>query len=294
MTTTTIPRRALILLAILTLVWGTNWPLFTMVLQEVSVWHFRLVSVLISGTVLLSFAKVQGDSLVVPRAHWPTLILAALAYLTVWNVASAVACVLIPSGQAAILGFTMPLWVALISWLLLHERFSPRLLIALALGATAVVLLMIPSFKSYQQAPLGMGLGLLSGIGWAIGTLILKRKPIPIPTAVLTGWQLYIAAVPIGLGGVLFGGEWVIPSTKVMWFILYIALGPMSIGNLCWFSIVKLLPANVAGLSSIMVPIVAMIAGAVVHREPLGLLQWLAMACCVAALWLVLNKPKAA
>jgi drug/metabolite transporter (DMT)-like permease len=194
---------------------------------------------------------------------------------------------LIPSGQAAILGFTMPLWVALISWLLLNERFTPRLLCALALGAAAVGLLMIPSFKAYQQAPLGMGLGLLSGIGWAVGTLLLKRRPIPIPTAVLTGWQLLIAAVPISLGGALFGGEWVLPSAKVQWFILYIALVPMSIGNLCWFSIAKLLPANVAGLASIMVPMVAMIAGAVVHREPLGFMQWLAMACCVG----VLNKP---
>ena len=64
-------------------------------------------------------------------------------------------------------------------------------------------------------------------------------------------------------------------------------------GNVCWFTIVGLLPANVAGLSAIMVPVVAMIAGALVHGEPLGALQWLAMACCVAALSLVLLRPTA-
>jgi drug/metabolite transporter (DMT)-like permease len=67
----------------------------------------------------------------------------------------------------------------------------------------------------------------------------------------------------------------------------------MSIGNVAWFAIVGLLPANVAGLSSIMVPVVAMISGAIVHGEPLGALQWLAIACCVAALSLALIRPAA-
>ena len=56
-------------------------------------------------------------------------------------------------------------------------------------------------------------------------------------------------------------------------------------------AIVGLLPVNVAGLSSILVPVVAMISGAWVHGEPLGPLQLAAMACCAAALWLALVKP---
>jgi hypothetical protein len=35
-----------------------------------------------------------------------------------------------------------------------------------------------------------------------------------------------------------------------------------------------------------------MVSGAIVHREPLGALQCIAMACCVAALSLALMKPK--
>jgi drug/metabolite transporter (DMT)-like permease len=73
--------------------------------------------------------------------------------------------------------------------------------------------------------------------------------------------------------------------------IAYIALVPMAIGNVCWFAIVGLLPANVAGLSAIMVPVVAMLSGSLVHGEPLGPLQWLAMVCSVGALSLVLLKP---
>ena len=41
-----------------------------------------------------------------------------------------------------------------------------------------------------------------------------------------------------------------------------------------------------------MVPVVAMVSGALMHGEPLGPLQLAAMVCCVASLSLALLKPK--
>ena len=112
------------------------------------------------------------------------------------------------------------------------------------------------------------------------------------PATVLTGWQLLITAVPITIGALILGdGQWFVPSWQSILVIGYIALVPMSIGNVSWFAIVGLLPTNVAGLSSILVPVVAMVSGAIVHGEPLGPLQWTAMACCVGALSLALMKP---
>jgi drug/metabolite transporter (DMT)-like permease len=287
-----IAPRALVLLVILTLLWGTNWPLFPFAVREVSVWTFRAVGVLIAGVALLAVARWRGHTLAIPREHWPTIVTATLFYLVLWNIASTYAAILIPSGQAAVLGFTMPLWAALISWALLGERMTARMLLALLLGATAVALLMVPNLASYAQAPLGMALGLLAGLGWAIGTLVLKRSNVAVPALVLTGWQLLICAVPTTLGALLFGDwHWFMPSWTSIAVIAYIALVPMAIGNLCWFSIVGLLPANVAGLSSIMVPVVAMISGAIVHGEPLGPLQWLALLSCVGALSLIMLKP---
>jgi drug/metabolite transporter (DMT)-like permease len=287
-----VPPRALVLLAILTLVWGTNWPLFQYAVREVSVWTFRAVAVLIAGFTLLAVAKARGQSLVIPRRHWPTICIATFFYLVLWNIASTYSAILIPSGQSAVLGFTMPLWAALMSWAFLGERMTPRLLLAVALGGAAVGLLMWPGLAAYADAPAGFALGLLAGLGWAIGTLILKRSGVDVPATVLTGWQLLITAVPTIIGAMILGdGQWFMPSWQSIAVIGYIALIPMSIGNVCWFAIVGMLPTNVAGLSSILVPVVAMISGAVIHGEPLGPLQWLAMACCAGALSLALLKP---
>ena len=294
MTATTVPPRALILLAILTLVWGTNWPLFPFAVREVSVWTFRAVAVSIAGVALLAVARAWGQSLVIPRKYWRTIVVATCFYLVLWNIASTYSAILIPSGQSAVLGFTMPLWAALIGWAVLGEKLTGRLLLAVLLGGAAVTLLMVPSFATYAQAPLGLGLGLLAGLGWAIGTLILKRRKVEVPAMVLAGWQLLITAVPTTIGALILGDHhWFVPSWQSIAVIGYISLVPMCIGNACWFAIVGMLPANVAGLSSIMVPVVAMVSGAIVHGEPLGPTQWLAMACCVAALSLALLKPAA-
>jgi len=116
-----------------------------------------------------------------------------------------------------------------------------------------------------------------------------------VPAIVLTGWQLLIAALPTAVGALVLGdGRWFMPSWQSMAVIGYIALVPMAIGNACWFAIVGMLPAHVAGLSAVMVPVVAMMSGAAIHGEPLGPLQWLAMGCSVGALWLALVRPTSA
>ena len=288
-------RKAIPLVLILTLVWGTNWPLFPIAVREVSVWTFRAVSLLGAGLALLALARVRGTSLRIPREHWGTVLAASLAYLVVWNVASTYAAVLIPSGQAAILGFTMPLWGALIAWVFLGQWPGGRVLLALAVGGLGVVLLIVNGIGAYAKAPLGFALGLLAGLGWAAGTVILKSRPIPVAALVLTGWQLLVAAVPLAIGAFAFGGgEWFMPSTTTIAVIAYITLIPMAVGNAAWFAIVGLLPANISGLSAVMVPVVAMISGALIHGEPLGPVQGASMLCCALGVGLALLGPAAA
>jgi drug/metabolite transporter (DMT)-like permease len=287
-------RKAIPLVIVLTLVWGVTWPLFPIAVREVSVWTFRASSLLGAGVVLLAVARARGESLRIPRTHWGTVVAASLTYLVVWNVASTYAAVLIPSGQAAILGFTMPLWAALIAWGLLGQRPGTRVLAALAIGSLGVALLIVDGIDAYAKAPLGFALGLLSGVAWALGTVILKRRPVPVSSLVLTGWQLLIAAVPVVAAAFVLGqGDWFMPSAITLVVIAYITLVPMAIGNAVWFAIVGLLPANIAGLSSVMVPVVAMLSGALVHREPLGPMQWASMLCCALGVGLALLRPAA-
>jgi drug/metabolite transporter (DMT)-like permease len=282
-------QRAIVLVAVLTVVWGTNWPVFPFALRELSIWTFRLATVLLAGTALMLAARIRGESLSVPRRLWGPLAFAGIFNLGYWNIATAGAALYLPSGQVSVLGFTMPLWSALIGAVVFRERMSRRSLVAVLLGGVAVALLMAPNFSAYANAPLGLALGLSAGLAWAIGTFVIKRTDWGGMGLSLTGWQMVVSILPLAAGTALFADfQWFVPQTSTIVAVVYIGLIPMAIGTATWFAIVGLLPANIAGLSSVCVPIVAMVSGALIHDEPLGPIQLAAMACTAASLWLAL------
>lgn len=284
---------ALILLVLLTLVWGTNWPLFRIVLSEMSVWQFRVAVLLLGTAVLFAMMPFARGSLRVPTGRWPALIASSLANVSIWYIATAIAVTHLPSGHAAVLSYTMPLWLALFSVVVLGERFTPRMLIAIAFGAAAVGLLMWPSFGAYAGAPIGLAAGLCAASAWAIGTLVVKRTDWAGMGLGITTWQMALSIPPMLLGAVLFDdGNWAWPRTEIAALTLYIAAIPIACGTAVWFAIVDRVPAQVAGLSSVSIPVVAVIAGVILFGEPMGPLQIGALVCTVFSLWLALMPPR--
>jgi drug/metabolite transporter (DMT)-like permease len=281
--------KVLALLGALTLVWGTNWPLFRIALDELPVWTFRTIVLAIALATLSVILLVRRESFAVPKGKWPVLILAAAMNIGIWNIATSLAVLSIPSGHASVLAYTMPLWVALLGFVVYGQRLTPRLLAAIAIGAAAVAALMAPNFRDYAQAPLGLFWGLLAGFCWAVGTFIVKRTAWPGMGLSLTFWQVAICLPPIALGAlVLDGWPTHLPSTKALAATIYTGAIPMALGTTAWFALVKALPAQVAALSSIAIPIVAIVSGILLLHEPLSWLQAAAIASTVISLWLAL------
>jgi drug/metabolite transporter (DMT)-like permease len=285
--------KVLALLGTLTLVWGTNWPLFKIALDELPVLTFRAIVLVTASVVLLAIMLLRRESFAVPRGKWPTLVAASAMNLFIWNIATSLAVLYIPSGHASVLAYTMPLWVALIGFAVFGQRLTGRLLAAILIGAAAVVALMVPNFTSYAHAPAGLFWGLFAGFCWAVGTFIVKRTSWQGMGLSLTFWQVVISLPPILLGALLIDGlptHW--PSTLALVATIYTGAVPMALGTAAWFALVKLLPAQVAGLSAIAIPIVAIVSGVLILHEPLSPLQALAIASTVLSLWLALMPAR--
>jgi drug/metabolite transporter (DMT)-like permease len=286
---TRVSPKVLTLLVVLTLVWGLNWPLFRIILDEVPPWTFRVIVQAIGAVMLTTIVWLRGESFAVPPGRWPALIAAGAMNIGIWNIATSFAVLYIPSGHASVLAYTMPLWVALLGFVFFGERPSGRLLAAVAIGAIAVTALMAPNFQSYATAPLGMFWGLFAGLCWAIGTFIVKRNTWPGMGLSFTLWQIVVCLPALLLGALLFEPlptHW--PSPRVIVVMLYLGSCAMAFAMVIWFSLVKVLPTQVAALSSIAVPIVAVVSGILILHEPLSLLQGVAIASTVVSLWLAL------
>ncbi|TAJ96119.1 MAG: DMT family transporter [Reyranella sp.] len=281
--------KVLALLGTLTLMWGTNWPLFRIALAELPVFTFRTLVLLAGVTVLAAILLARRENFAVPRDKWPALLLASTMNIGIWNIATSLAVLYVPSGHASVLAYTMPLWVAVLGFVVFGQKLTGRLLAAILIGAAAVAALMIPNFQSYATAPAGLFWGLLAGLCWAVGTLVVKRTSWPGMGLSLTFWQLVLMLPPIGLGALIFDGlPEHLPSVKVLAATIYTGAIPMAIGTCIWFTLVKLLPAQVAAISSIAIPIVAIVSGIVILQEPLSTLQAIAIGSTAISLWLAL------
>jgi drug/metabolite transporter (DMT)-like permease len=281
--------KVLALLATLTLVWGTNWPLFAIALRELPVATFRTFVLSTAILTLYLVMRLRGESFAVAKGRWPHLIVASTLNITIWNVATSLAVLHIPSGHASVLAYTMPLWVALIGFVVFRQPLTGRLLLSILIGAAAVAALMVPNFASYANAPQGLFWGLSAGFCWAIGTFVMKRTSWPGMGLSLTFWQVAASWPPIALGMVVLDG-WPkeMPSTAAILATVYTGAIPMALGTATWFTLVKLLPTQVAALSSIAIPILAVISGVIVLHEPLSWLQAIAIGSTVISLWLAL------
>jgi drug/metabolite transporter (DMT)-like permease len=277
------------LLLALTLMWGTNWAMFRFALDELPVLTFRSGALLSGAITLGAIMLLRRESFAVPKGKWPILIVASAMNVGVWNVATSMAVLYLPSGHASVLAYTMPLWVALIGLMVFRQRLTGRLLAAILIGGAAVIALMIPNFASYSQAPLGLFWGLLAAMCWAIGTFVVKRTDWGNFGIALTFWQVIISLLPIVLGMVVIDGiPTHLPSTPTLAVMIYTGGLPMAFGTVVWFALVRLLPTQVAALSSIAIPIVAIVSGIVFLHEPLSALQAVAIASTVISLWLAL------
>ncbi len=283
----------LLLLGGLSLVWGLNWPAMKFVLAEIPVLTFRSLCLWITGPTLLVLARLSGEPIGVPRREWPTLLLASFCNVTLWYFGTGMGVSLIPAGRAALLAHTMPVWVALFSAVLLHERLGASRLAGLVFGMGGIAVLLLPDVEAIRAAPLGAGFVLLAAMGWAVGTVTMKAARFSRSIAQVTGWQLILGGTPIALAA-MFRDPPIhflsLPGETQLVLVYIIAL-PMAFGQWAWFKALDRMPGTVAAIGSLAVPIVGLLSSAVLLGERLGPSEIAALVLVVLALSLVLFTP---
>jgi len=283
--------RGYLLLAGLSLFWGLSWPIMKVALSEIPPWTFRMLSLTLGGAGVLAMARLGGHSLSVPRAELGPLVLVALLNVTGWQLGSAHGLSMMMAGRAVIIGFTMPLWAAILSAVILKEPLTPRKNIGLLLGLTGLGILIYPDFGRLEAAPFGVLFMLGAGISWAAGTVMLKRFTWSVPVIVLTGWQLSLGSLPVVVGALLFEPT-IDPgalSLQVVLAMVYVVAFPMWFCHWAWFSAVEIFPASIAAIGTLCIPVIGVISSILVLDEALGLTEWSALVLVVASLTVVMT-----
>ncbi len=248
------------------LFWGLNWPAVKIILGTSGPWTLRAAGLTGGAALLLAYAQLTGQSLAVPRTHWRTLAFGGLFGVAGFNICAVFAQLSMPTSRAAILTFTMPLWVALFSWLFLAERLDGLRVASLTLGALGLGLLSVPFWPVIQTGgvPFGLVYVLGAAITWAAGTIILKRWPVHAEPIAITAWQVVVAAVVCTIGMLILERPYLDLSRPeaAAAFAYHIVL-PQAAAYVLWFNLVGRVPASTAALGTLLIPIFG-VSGAII------------------------------
>ena len=249
--------RSLALITLLTLAWGMNWPVMKIGVSELPPLWFRSIA-LVLGTALLGLLLVvRGASLRIPRGAAGPIFLVSLPNIMIWYAVVTIAMTMLPAGRAAMLGFTMPVWAAVIGALFYREPIDARSAFGVACAVAGIVLLVAGDWATLSGHPLGVVLMLVAAVSWAWGTYAYKRVRTGMDTLVLTFWMMAFACpVMLGASALLEGGLWRVPIGREWLPILYNAVLVLAVGNLIWFTVARSLSATSAGLSTMLIPVV--------------------------------------
>lgn len=199
---------------------------------------------------------------------------------------------MMPLSTAAILLYTSPIWVMLMSALFFKERISAGKLLALAMAFGGCVLVSGISGGGLSLAALLCGLG--AGFGYALysilGTVALREhEPL---TVTFYGFLFgalgcLIACGPANLVSVVAAA----PAAKLLWLIPASALISAVIPYLCYTQGLKTVEAGKAAVIATVEPVVATLLGIVMYHEPLSVAALCGILLVLGAI-VVLNVKK--
>jgi drug/metabolite transporter (DMT)-like permease len=246
-------RTALVALALLTLIWSYNWIVMKQALHYSGPFEFSALRYVFGSGVLFVALLVRGESLR-PPPLLPTALI-GLAQTMGFQVLVQSALVSGGAGKTALLAYTMPFWVVLIGWLCFGERPALRLWIGLGIAAGGLVLVLEPWLGLGDAKSSALAVG--GGLTWAIGVVLSKRlfERSPVSPLSLTAWQMLFGTLGVVAIALL------VPERPIEWShyligaLAYNAVLASGLAWLMWSYVVARLPANIAGLSSLVIPI---------------------------------------
>jgi drug/metabolite transporter (DMT)-like permease len=289
-------RAALVLVLLVALAWGFNWPMLKIALAEMAPLHFRTWCVLGGAAGLFAIAIAGRRPLAVPRGQWGRLLAVTVFNVTAWNVLVAYGVTLMDSGRASILGFTMPIWGVLLGRWFFGEPLTGRHVAALGLGIAGLAFLLGGELSVAGRSPVGTALMLGAAALWAVGVVLMKRwGPLGMPGTVFTGWQLLLGGLPIVLAVPFEDGSFspLRLGTGAQLALVYSVAVAFVFSYWAWNRAVAELPVVVSSLSSLLVPLVGVFSAMLVLGERPAWTDFAALALITAAVATVLLAPAA-
>jgi drug/metabolite transporter (DMT)-like permease len=299
------PSAALVWAGLLTLyfVWGSTYLGIRVAVESIPPFAMAAVRFAIAGTLLAvwSVASREGrdaEGIGPRRLTWAevrdTFIVGALLLgggmgMVAWGEQS------VPSGIAALLVAVMPVWLAVLSRLFVGERLPRIALLGIAVGFGGVALLAWPTnVGGAAIQPAGLAALVVSPVCWAAGSLYAAtRARLPSRQLYASGLQMLAGSVVLAVMAVVAGEAGAFRPASItsdsLVSLAYLILVGSLVGYTAYGWLLRVAPLPLVATYAYVNPIVAVVLGAAILAEPIGLRTVVAGAIIVAAVALIIT-----
>ncbi|MFA6091933.1 MAG: EamA family transporter [Elusimicrobiota bacterium] len=250
-------------LAAVCVFWGTTYLAIAVAVHELPPALFCSVRFMLAGAAMLFLALAREERL--PRGkEWFNLAVVSFLLLVIGNGMLAWAVQWVPTGTAAIIIVTTPLWMAVFARLS-GESVQPQAILGLVSGFLGLIVILWPKMKGAEPGsgfiPGACGL-LLSSLVWAAGSAYSKHRPVRTSPLMTAAIQMCLGSLFFAAGGLLLGetGRW--NPSPVSWLAIgYLALFGSIIGYGSYLYALSKLPTAQVAIYAYVNPIVAIFLG---------------------------------
>ena len=251
--------RAFLALLLLAVLWGYNWVVMKHALEFAGAFQFGALRTSLGALCLLALLMVLRRPMR-PR-EIPALIVLGLLQtsgftgLIIWALVEGGA------GKTAVLTYTMPFWVMVLAWPLLGEKLKGSQWLAAGLSVLGLLFILDPLHLGSDL--FSMVLALLAGVFWALSVIVAKKlhqRAPDIDLLSLTAWQMLAGSLPIVVAALL------IPAPPIDWSmgfivdVFYNAVFCNALAWMLWLYALKRLPAGIASMTSMLAPVIGVLA----------------------------------
>jgi len=286
--------RAIAMGLVFALMWSSAFTSARIIVADASPLYALALRFLISGLLGVGIAAALGQSWRLTRDQWYATILFGICQNALYLGLNFVAMQTVEAGLASIIASTMPLLVALATWLIFKERLGWLGIAGLGAGLVGVALIM--------GARITAGVDLFGVMLCGMGVLALTFATLALRGAtsggnflMVVGLQMLVGSVALGVVAVLFETPHVNPTWPLFWAFAYTTLVPGLAATLVWFLLVNRIGAIRAATFHFLNPFFGVAIAALLLGEALGPRDILGVAIITAgilAVQLARQTPK--
>ncbi|MED0857603.1 DMT family transporter [Bacillus pseudomycoides] len=283
--------KTVIILSFLVLMWGVNWPLSKFALQYTPPVLFAGIRTIIGGFILLIFALPKYKQLHL-KETWHLYFISALLNIILFYGLQTVGLQYMPAGLFSAIVFLQPVLLGIFSWIWLEEAMYGLKIFGLILGFAGVAVISSSSLTGHISV-IGILLALGCAIGWALGTVFIKKTG----NRVNAIWMVTLQLIIGGFCLIGFGSEfeswssiaWSIPFVIVL---LFISIFVIAMGWLAYFTLVGAGEASKVGAYTFLIPLIAIIISSIFLHEAITISLFVGLLFIVVSICFVNIKPK--